>query len=216
MDSLPSEKLLSHYSPLRPVSGCQELTAHQAPDVFALWQAWEEESGGERDIPFWAVVWPGALVLARYLSWGNIRVSNRAVLDLGCGGGIAGIAAARAGARLVIANDIDPVALHLTERNSKANGITLQISGKDLIKENNLNGIDLILVADMFYQLDPAKRLLGFLRQAQQQGTTVLIADGQRPFAPRSGIKVLAEEKVPVNKDLEGTGERRVRLIELT
>lgn len=45
------------------------------------------------------------------------------VLDLGCGSGLLGLAAARAGARLVVATDVDPSALDATAANFRAAGL---------------------------------------------------------------------------------------------
>jgi hypothetical protein len=37
----PSAVLLARLAPLTPVPGRPDLVAHQAPDLLALWQAWE-------------------------------------------------------------------------------------------------------------------------------------------------------------------------------
>ena len=42
---VPSSALLARLAPLTPVPGRPDLVAHHAPDVMALWQAWEEECG---------------------------------------------------------------------------------------------------------------------------------------------------------------------------
>ena len=90
---VPSAALLARLAPLTPVPGRPDLVAHQAPDLLALWQAWEAESGMMQDVPFWAVVWPAAQLLARVLQDEPAWVRGKTVLDLGCGGGVAGIAA---------------------------------------------------------------------------------------------------------------------------
>ena len=107
MNLFPSKKLLSEFSPLKPLPKHHELVAHQAGDVFVLWDAWEKESGRERKITFRAAVWPGGVSLAHYLLSNSHIVSGKFVLDIGCGGGIAAIAASCAGAQKVIANDIE-------------------------------------------------------------------------------------------------------------
>lgn len=52
-----------------------------------------------------------------------LSLANRRVLDFGCGSGILAIAAARLGARDVVALDIDPQALLATRSNARANGV---------------------------------------------------------------------------------------------
>ena len=94
---VPSAALLARLAPLTPVPGRPDLVAHYAPDVFALWQAWEEECGAPQAVPFWAAVWPAGQLLARVVQAEPAWVRGQTVLDLGCGSGVAGIAALRAG-----------------------------------------------------------------------------------------------------------------------
>jgi predicted nicotinamide N-methyase len=96
---VPSAALLARLAPLTPVPGRPDLVAHHAPDLLALWQAWEAECGARHDVPFRAVVWPAAQLLARVFQAEPAWVRGKSVLDLGCGGGVAGIAAAKAGVR---------------------------------------------------------------------------------------------------------------------
>ena len=187
--------------------------SHQARDVFNLWNVWEDECGHECGIPYWAVVWPGAAVLADFILRNTDLFCNKTVLELGCGGAVAVIAAAQAGAGHVIANDIDPVALHVAQFNAKANNVSIEINGNDLTASDFPAKIDVILVADMFYQREQSQLMMEFLARARNKGTCVFIADGHRPFAPKTGIEVLVQEWIPVNLELEGVSEREVRLL---
>ena len=63
---MPSPELLSALCPFRPVPGCAEIQVRRSQEVFALWEAWEKKTGQECPVPFWAVVWPAAQVLARF------------------------------------------------------------------------------------------------------------------------------------------------------
>ena len=49
------------------------------------------------DDPYWCRVWPSALMLAAALTQHPELVRGRRVLELGCGLGLCGIAAAKAG-----------------------------------------------------------------------------------------------------------------------
>ena len=49
------------------------------------------------------------------------------VLDMGCGAGILALAAARAGARGVLAIDNDPIAVKVTRENARLNGLGLRL-----------------------------------------------------------------------------------------
>src|SRR5215831_1596234 len=130
---VPSSALLARLAPLTPVPGRPDLVAHHAPDVMALWQAWEEECGALQDVPFWATVWPAGQLLARVVQAEPLWVRGQTVLDLGCGSGMAGIAALYAGATRVVAHDIDPVALAIAARNGRANAVALLLHGTPLL-----------------------------------------------------------------------------------
>jgi predicted nicotinamide N-methyase len=214
--NLPSDPLLERYAPLSPVPLRPDVLAHQAPDVFSLWQAWEEESGHKRDVPFWAVAWPAAQVMAAFFREHPEWVRGRIVLDLGCGGGVAGIAAAKSGAKRVYANDIDPPALEMTARNARANDVHLAVDGSNLLEERDWPGdVGLILAGDLFYERAASETLLNRLHQARRNGISVLIGDSSRPFGPRTAVRTLVETTVATDWDLEGVKNRQVRLLAL-
>jgi predicted nicotinamide N-methyase len=212
---VPSAALLARLAPLTPVPGRPDLVAHHAPDVFALWDAWEAECGAPQAVPFWATVWPAAQLLARVLQAAPAWVRGHTVLDLGCGGGVAGIAAARAGATRVIAHDIDAVALAIAVQNATANGVSLLLQSLPLLCGPCPAGITCILVGDLFYERAAAVALEAWLRTAHRQGAQVLIADASRPFAPTTGVRCLWEERLATAWTWEGTETRTVRLLTL-
>src|ERR1700761_1416366 len=85
---------------------------HVATELTPLWQA-TEASLAETNLPppFWAFAWAGGQALARHLLDQPELVDGRDVLDLATGSGLVAVAAAKAGARPVTANDIDPRSL---------------------------------------------------------------------------------------------------------
>jgi predicted nicotinamide N-methyase len=212
---VPSAALLARLAPLTPVPGRPDLVAHHAPDVFALWQAWEEECGTQQAVPFWAVVWPAAQLLARVFQAEPAWVRGQTVLDLGSGGGVAGIAALSAGATRVVAHDIDPVALAIAAQNATANAVDLRLQGTSLLHGPCPARITCILVGDLFYARSEASALETWLRAARRRGVQVLIADACRPFAPTTGVRCLWEERLATAWAWEGTHTRMVRLLTL-
>ena len=212
---LPSDALLARLAPPAPIPGRPDLMAWQARDVFDLWKAWEEESGQKQDIPYWATVWPAARLTATFLGRHPETTAGKMVLDFGCGGGAAALAAAKGGAARVIANDIDPAALAMAERNAALNGLSLAGENGNLLLRPPDPEWNVILVADLFYEKSVAGPMLEWLRRALSQGSRVLIADACRPFAPQTGVRVLAEETYATDVDLEGSAARKVRLLEL-
>jgi predicted nicotinamide N-methyase len=211
--AFPSESLIARLAPILPVPGRPDLLAHQAKDVFELWQAWEKETGSRQDIPFWATVWPAALMTAKFIGLEPSNVAGKTVVDFGCGSGIAGIAAMKAGALSVIANDIDPVALSMAERNARANGVGITADERNLLSDPPLPEWDVILVADLFYEKSVSETMVRWLGDARRNGSVVYIADASRPFSPRTGVKVLIEDTYPTDMDLEGSTQRTVRLL---
>jgi len=212
---VPSSTLLARLAPLTPVPGRPDLVAHHAPDVMALWQAWEDECGAPQAVPFWATVWPAGQLLAHVVQAEPAWVRGQTVLDLGCGSGVAGIAALYAGATRVVAHDIDPVALAIAAQNARANAVALLLHGTPLLHAPCPARITCILVGDLFYERSTASILWTWLRTAHRQGVRVLIADASRPFTPTAGVRCLREERLATAWAWEGTHARTVRLLTL-
>ena len=57
------------------------------------------------------------------------RRAYREVLDLGCGTGLLAIGAAKLWKRPVLASDIDPIAIEVTNENARGNGVTPLVRG---------------------------------------------------------------------------------------
>ncbi|MDH0646779.1 50S ribosomal protein L11 methyltransferase [Pseudomonas sp. GD03858] len=122
--------------------------------------------------PYWSFCWASGLAMARYLAEHPEWVRGKRVLDFGAGSGIAGIAAARAGALEVVACDLDPLALDACRANAALNGVTLNFSS-DFFAETDR--FDLILVADVLYD----RANLPLLDQFLSRGRQALVADSR-------------------------------------
>lgn len=212
---VPSPDILNAFAPVSPVAGVEEICAHQAVDTFALWQAWEKECGVLCDTPFWAVVWPAARVLGRYIRENPELVRGKRVLDLGCGCGVVSVAASLCGAARVLGSDIDPVALHMARLNAAANNVSVTFDVEDLTLVPVLpERFDLILIADMFYQKGPSLRMTAWLASARAAGMRIIIADSGRAFLPAVSFVRLHAATVAVDADVEGVGVRHVDVLE--
>lgn len=215
MLKLPSDQFIDKFSPLQEVTCCEFIKAHQAIDFFDFWEALEKEIE-KQCIPFWGAVWPGAKSLARFIRENKQIVDRKNILDFGCGSGIVSIASAMSGAGRVVANDIDPIALHIAKKNFKFNNVDIEVESEDLLKVPVKSNFDLIFVVDMFYERSTSGELLDFLNTNINRGAEVIIADGGRPFAPTTSIQQLYEEVLRVDKELEGVDHRRVRILKLS
>ncbi|AIR89217.1 class I SAM-dependent methyltransferase [Pseudomonas cremoricolorata] len=122
--------------------------------------------------PYWSFCWASGLALARYLAAQPHWVQGKRVLDFGAGSGVAGIAAARAGAAEVVVCDLDPLALHACRANAELNEVKLGYSA-DFFRE--ADRFDLILVADVLYD----RANLPLLDQFLSRGRQALVADSR-------------------------------------
>jgi len=187
-----------------------ELTLHLATAVTPLWEATEETLAQARlEPPYWAFAWPGGQALARYVLDHPELVRKRAVLDFAAGSGLAAIAAARAGARHVVAAELDPLAAVAARLNAALNHVFVETVTGDLCAEPPA-GWDVILAGDVCYDARMTARVVPWLRSAAARpGTLVLLADPGRAYLPREGLEPLAAFDVPVTRELEDREVRR-------
>jgi predicted nicotinamide N-methyase len=191
---------------LRPVPLVPEIRLHQADDLVSLWQRLELTSGRTGlDPPFWASAWAGGQALARYLLDHPQTVRGRHVIDLASGSGLAAIAAAKAEAAAVTAYDIDPLAVAAIGVNADANAVTVRAVCADILNDDDPPdpGVDLVLVADAFYQRDLAAKVMRFIERAHAGGAAVLAGDFGRAYLPRDRLTPLASYDVPGLRVLE-------------
>ena len=200
---------------LQTVPFVPELRLHLADEPIELWEQTEQAGAGEQPPPFWAFAWAGGQALARHVLDDTDLVAGRAVLDLATGSGLVAVAAARAGASVVTANDIDPLSLAATEANAEANGVTVRTVEGDLLDSTQYEA-GVILAGDVFYSREMAARVLPFLRQAAYRGALVLVGDPGRAYLPTSGMIKRAAYDVPVLESLENATVRHTTVWQVT
>lgn len=161
------------------------------------------EMTGEDASPYWAHAWAGGLVLARHVLDHPEVVAGRRVLDLGCGGGVVGIASAKAGAARVLALDVDIAATEAARLNAELNSVAIEVERRDPTGDAPPE-VDLILAGDVFYDPAVAARILPFLERCAAAGIEVLVGDPGRSPLPRDRLEAIAEYPTP---DF-GTGDR--------
>jgi predicted nicotinamide N-methyase len=195
-------------APLRPAPSAPELRLHLADESIALWQKTEDELAAEGlPPPFWAFAWAGGQALARLVLDRPALVENKTVLDFGAGGGIAGIAAARAGAARVEASELDPFAIAAIEANAAANAVSVRARLEDLVGRDE--GWDVVLAGDVAYEAGPAAAIFDWLGTLKARGADVLIGDPGRSFLPKARLAPLATYETPVSRELEDLEQRR-------
>jgi predicted nicotinamide N-methyase len=185
---------------------CPEIRLHLSPDMADVWERAEEALGVVRvPPPLWSMAWVGGQALARYILDTPDKVAKRRVLDVGSGSGLCAIAAAKAGAALAVANDPDPLALTAIRMNATLNAVPVEVLGGNLIG-CDLDGFDVILAGDLWYERLLAQAANPWLRRLAGQGCEVLVADRRRAYFPRHGIEVLAQYDIPTPDGTEQSG----------
>ncbi|AOY89699.1 methyltransferase type 12 [Marinobacter salinus] len=154
-------------------SGCPRLALYLFdPSVLEGPLSHEEAQSVVAAPAYWSFCWASGQVLANWILDNPEWVAGKTVLDFGSGSGIVAIAAARAGAREVIACDIDPGALDAVLANATLNGESVTLCSD---WHERPEGIDVITAADVLY--DPENR--PFLGVFQKVAARVLLADSR-------------------------------------
>jgi predicted nicotinamide N-methyase len=178
-------------TPRRPTL-CPEFELWLLGDDVDLERGCDELADGEAP-PFWAFCWGSGQALARYLLDNPERVRDKHVVDLGTGSGIAALAAAHAGARTVLALDLDPNSRRAAALNAEHNGLEIETSA--IAPEE----WDLMLAADVLYETGLREWLKG---TARTRGP-ILLADPERTGTPRLGLPVLARMNATTFPDVD-------------
>lgn len=197
----PETFIRSNTSPMAPPH-VPEIRLHLASEAHELWLKTEEELA-EIGLPppFWAFAWAGGQGLARYILDQPDIVSGKRVLDFASGSGLVAIAARMAGARHVLAADIDPWTETAVRLNAGLNGVELGFTGEDLI--GSAVDQDVLLAGDVFYDRDLAAALVPWLVRLAADGVTVLVGDPGRAYLPKDRLEACAVYEVPVTRALE-------------
>lgn len=215
-----SRRVITETTRLVSVPYVPEIRLQQAEDPFTVWEQLESTSAGtsgetELPPPFWAFAWAGGQALARYLLDHPDLVAGQRVLDVASGSGLVAIAAARCGARPVLAVDVDELAIKAISVNAAANGARVQPVLADLL-DGHCAGAGVVLCADAFYEEDLAARMLPFLHRARAGGARVLVGDPGRAFLRTAGFVPLETYEIPVTVALEGMTSKRATVYEIT
>ncbi|HEX6592406.1 MAG TPA: 50S ribosomal protein L11 methyltransferase [Moraxellaceae bacterium] len=154
---------------------------------------------------YWIFCWASGLALARRLLREPELVRGKKVLDFGAGSGVVACAAALAGAREVVACDIDPVSLTACAANAALNDLPLRLAGDFFTLQEDF---DLVLAADVLYDKANHPFLAAFLERAPE----VLVADSRVKNLQVPPYVLTGEEDAGTLPDLNEFDEfRRVR-----
>lgn len=194
---------------LQPTPHTPELSLHLADEITPIWKLTEEalEEIGLPP-PFWAFAWAGGQALARYILDHPEVVAGKRVIDFATGSGIVAIAAMKAGARRVLAADIDVFCEAAVGLNAEANGVEVGFTDVNLLDAPPPSA-DVLLAGDICYERPMAEAVMTWLRQGRDAGASVFIGDPGRTYFPKDGLEKLAEYQVPTTRELEDLAVKR-------
>ncbi|HLY14669.1 MAG TPA: 50S ribosomal protein L11 methyltransferase [Candidatus Limnocylindrales bacterium] len=210
-----SRAFILRHTRLRPVPGLEAIRLHLGDEALPLWHAVQVETGDpDTALPYWAFAWGGGLAIAHYLRAHSEAVAGRRVFDLASGSGLCAIAALRAGAAEVTANDIDPFSEAAIRLNAKANGVRVDFVRGDILDEEPPHA-EVVLAGDCWYEAVLAQRVTPWLRRAADRGSLVLIGDPGRRYLPTEQLAELARFEVRTTTELEDLALKQGRVFEL-
>lgn len=143
----------------------------------------EEAVENEEYLPYWAQLWPSGIALAHAVS--TRALEGARVLEVGCGIGLPGIAAALQGGR-VLATDWSPDAVAFTTVNARRNGAAVETAVCSWAEPGPMTGRapwDLVLASDVLYERRNVSWLLELFPRLVDHSGEVWLADPQRRAA---------------------------------
>jgi predicted nicotinamide N-methyase len=165
----------------------------------------EEDFTRDERLPYWAELWPSAVVLARRVSEEDL--TGKRAVELGCGIGLPSVVALACGADVAATDHYAP-ALDFVRYNARVN---LGLEPKTRLLDwhtpetKGFGPFDLILAADVLYEPRNVPALLALIPTLLALGGEIYLADPRRKDSPtflrkmqERGFRSSAEEyRVP-------------------
>lgn len=144
-------------------------------------------------IPYYAHLWPSAEALGKYIVQTFPDLSNRHVIELGCGLGLPSILCAKLNAT-VVATDFHPDNRTYFEHNAERNRVA-NIDYRELnwASPKVDTQFDMIIGSDLLYEAQQIKILTHCVKQLLRNGGTFILADPGRDHV-QSAVDALRQE----------------------
>ncbi|RMG40929.1 MAG: methyltransferase domain-containing protein [Planctomycetota bacterium] len=157
------------------------LTLPRCPDAFL--DAPEVLRRHERTgyMPYWAYLWPAAETMARCVAEDRLPLRSP-VVELGCGTGLVGLAAAARGHRVTF-SDHDPLAVGTALHNARRNGVTDVRGAVFDWKEPPAMRFQTVLGCEITYEVPVHAAVAGAIRRLLAPGGTCWLGDAGRHCA---------------------------------
>lgn len=204
--------LLDEHAPFTPCALVPALSAWHTDDEVPLWRALEQRCGHAVDVPYFAIAWPAAQVLARALLDGRLDVRGRRVADVGCGSGLVACAAMKAGAASALALDVDVIAVAAASALASRHQVAVLARALDPLAAPEAVIADVIICADLVSREAQRAPFAAAVASWRAAGADVVLADSGRPFFDPQGLPLAFTERVAVSSRVDGEGARTVRV----
>jgi predicted nicotinamide N-methyase len=196
-----------------------DLVAPVNPDAFLDDPDVRQRYQADNYMPYWPIIWPAGLLLAGKILTDSTTPPRPPAeggrgLDLGCGLGLAGIAAALAGWHVTF-TDYDQQAVQFAAHNARRNGVPAEriravyMDWRQPLEE----AFSFIIASDVLYERRLHPLLLSALEKLLAPGGTAWIADPQRTSAQDFPLQAVAAGFRVAMENLEGpaaTGGKHV------
>lgn len=168
-----------------------------------------------RDLPLWAKVWPGSIVLGRFLR--KYEPQGKSLLELGCGVGTLSLIAANYGFAKIVASDIDDQALDFARAHVLKNGLQQLITVRQLDVAAQVTlpeQFEMIAASELLYLDNLHRPLLRFLKRNLKPGGKAFFCTDlarAKPHFQKLAAKEfeITEGKIGVKATDEAGGEQR-------
>lgn len=151
------------------IADFEALLGHIDPVTFA-----EDER-----LPYWAELWPASVAMVQYVRQ-RLTLAGRHVLELGCGLGLVGVAAALQGAR-VLCTDYEDAALAFARHNAQRNACQhIRFRLMDWRRPVLRRRYDYILASDVIYEARNFGPLVALLRRYLARGGAAVFSEPRR------------------------------------
>lgn len=146
-------------------------------------------------IPYWADLWPAAVMLAETVLAEHWETGLEA-LEFGCGLGVSGIAALSRGLHVTF-SDVDEAAVQLAAANARLNGFTHFETAAVDIRATPDRQFPVLLAADVCYEIRLTEAVARFVKAALAPGGLALLTDTDR-YSARPLRHLLHEQELDV------------------
>lgn len=140
-----------------------------------------EEFLKDEQMPYWAEIWPAAIMLSSFVA-GKLPLEGKRVIEIGAGVGMVSVVAAAHGAD-VLATDYSKEALRFVAYNAMKNGVGLETAVLDWRMVQCEEQFDMLFAADVLYERVNLLPVVTAIDKLLKPDGSAWIADPRRRLA---------------------------------